>query len=220
MSTNIPQWWVVDPADRILDAPCADRVAADQRRDEQIGKLADAAGATDGDPDAARSAYGVRRSDGTFDERQSPEEKAWLAHLVDQLSRIPLTPGSPHHDLAVEIGTALVESGFELHHCAAHDPGGGVCLTPTSATAGERAGVLVAWTQHDRQSKDHVRGYHTYAEVQDTMNYALAGALTALGFTVHQFGQASAHIVTAGLAEPAQQTAGHDTGSDGARESR
>ncbi len=204
MSTNIPQWWVVDPAGRVLDGPCADRVEADHRRNEQIGKLADAAGLPDGDPDAARSAYGVRRPDGTLDERQSPEEKAWLAHLADQLSRV--SP-SPHHDLAVGIGTALVESGFDLHHCAAHDPRGGVCLIPTSATTGERAGVLIGWTQHDRQSKEHVRGYHTYTDVQDTMNYALADVLTALGFTVHQFGEGSGHIVTAGTSDTAQATA-------------
>src|SRR2546429_3069087 len=122
------------------------------RRDAQIAALADAAGVPNGDSGAARAGYGVRRPDGPLDERQSPEGKAWLAHLADQLARIsdghdrPLHAGSPHRDLAVDVGTALVESGFDLHDCAAHDPRGGVCLTPTARTAGADAGgVLVAW---------------------------------------------------------------------------
>ncbi|HKT04965.1 MAG TPA: hypothetical protein VJT31_36075 [Rugosimonospora sp.] len=196
MSSNVPQWWVVDPAGRVLTGPCADRVEAEARRDVRIAALADAAGVPDGDPDAARAAYGVRRPDGTLEERQSPEDKAWLAHLHEQLSRVRAS--AAHGDLAVEIGTALVESGFELHHCDAHDPRGGVCLTPTSATSGEGAGVIVAWTQHDRQAKAHIRGYDAYVGVQETMNYALADVLAALGFTVQPFGQATAHLVVAG----------------------
>ena len=101
-----------------------------------------------------------------------------------------------------EVATALVEAGSDLHDCAGAPGGaralGGVCLTPSSlGIPGQPAGgVIVAWTQHDQMAVEHLRGYPAYAGVQETMNYALADALTALGFQVEDFGQASAHIVT------------------------
>jgi hypothetical protein len=122
--------------------------------------------------------------------------------LSEQLDRLSDGYGArltwhPQADLAREVATALVEAGFELHHCAAKAATGGVCLTPTS----DPDGVIVAWTQHDRMAVEFVHGYDAYVGVQETMNYAVADVLVAMGFAVEGFGQASAHIVTRGAAK-------------------
>jgi hypothetical protein len=59
-------------------------------------------------------------------------DKAFEAHLAEQLQRAsdgwdPPLPGHPHAELAGEVATALVEAGFDLHHCARptrREPGG------------------------------------------------------------------------------------------------
>lgn len=104
---------------------------------------------------------------------------------------------APAGYLAREVATALVEAGFELHHCAAKAATGGVCLTPTN----DPDGVVVAWTQHDRMAIEFVHGHDSYVGVQETMNYAVADVLVAIGFALEGFGQASAHIVTRGAAK-------------------
>jgi hypothetical protein len=146
--------------------------------------------------------FGGRRDDGTVEQRPSPADRAFEAHLSEQLDRLSDGYGArvtwhPQADLAREVATALVEAGFELRHCAAKAATGGVCLTPTS----DPDGVIVAWTQHDRMAVEFVHGYDAYVGVQETMNYAVADVLVAMGFAVEGFGQASAHIVTRGAAK-------------------
>ncbi len=91
-----------------------------------------------------------------------------------------------------------------------------MCLTPSSPGGSGHAagGVIVGWTQHDRMAVDHVRGYPAYLGVQETMNYAVADALTALGFQVEGFGDASAHIVTGTATATAGAAAGTTTQGD------
>jgi hypothetical protein len=55
--------------------------------------------------------------------------------------------------------------------------------------------VLVTWTQHDRMALGRVRGHAADLAAQEVMNHAVAGVLTASGFLVEPFGEASGHVV-------------------------
>jgi hypothetical protein len=68
-----------------------------------------------------------------------------------------------------------------------------VCLTPEQG----RGGVLVSWHQHDRMSRDQVRGAETDEAVQRTMNAAVADCLRHMGFEVQTIGSAGCCLVTA-----------------------
>jgi hypothetical protein len=187
-------WWlVVDEQDgpgRVVAGPFPDRA--------EVGW---AAGAFDlGDPDGVRPVYGVRRKDGVLNRRPSPQDWAWLAHLGEQLERLPddwdaeLSDDDPLATLVVEVAAALAEAGLPLHDSTgAGSEVGGACLTPEPTLDG----VVLTWRQHDRMSVDQVHGVGADATVQQVMNRALADVLTVRGFAVDAFGGATGHVVRA-----------------------
>jgi hypothetical protein len=178
-----PGWWLVDEwRDRsgaqVVAGPFPDRIEADWTA------LSGGHGAS------VRAVYGVQRADGGVLRRQLPEERAWLAELGEQLDRLaedwdePLSDDDAIVTLVVEVAAALVEAGLALHDCAGQGTSGGVCLTPEPAAGG----VLVSWHQHDRMSREQVRGAAVDAAVQQTMNAAIADVLHQVGFEVEPFG--------------------------------
>ncbi|MFQ1003192.1 hypothetical protein [Modestobacter sp. SSW1-42] len=181
-----PAWWLVTEGEhRVLSGPFADRVAA------EWALVCESAGAP------VHALYGVRRPDGGVARRQTPEELAWLAELGDQLDRLPqewderMDDDDPMVTLVVEVAAALVESGLPVHDCAGDGAAGGVCLTPEPGCDG----VLVSWHQHDRMSRDQVRGADAVTAVQRTMNAAVAQCLETLGFLVAPVGSAGCSLV-------------------------
>jgi hypothetical protein len=182
-------WWLIvdeeGPA-RIVAGPFPDRGAARwaaSRNDAGV---------------PIRPVYGIRRPDGSLNRRPSPQDWAWLAHLGEQLERLPddWENQLAEHDrlvtLMVEIGAALAETGLPLH--IASGPGsevGGASLAPEP----QLDGVVVTWRQHDRMSIDQVHGAAADAMVQQVMNRTLGHVLTLRGFVVEPFGGASGHVV-------------------------
>ena len=187
-------WWLVgddrNGEGNVLAGPFADRTDAGW-----------AAGAYEGGgPDAVRPVYGIRREDGTLNRRPSPQDWAWLAHLGEQLQRLPedwdavLSDDDPLTTLVVEVAAALGEAGLPLHDATGADGElGGVCLVPEP----DLGGIVVTWRQHDRSSIDQVRGVATDAMIQQVMNRALADVLALRGFVVDAFGGATGHVVRA-----------------------
>jgi hypothetical protein len=185
-----PAWWLVDdwggePGGRVAAGPFPDRIEADWA-------------AMSGDYGTAeRAVYGVPRGDGGVVRRQLPEERAWLGELGNQLDRLGeewdelLTDDEAIGTLVVEVAAALVEAGLPVHDCVGGGPAGGACLTPESGSGG----VLVSWHQHDRVSRDQVRGAESAAAVQQTMNAAIIACLDALGFDVEPFGANGCSLV-------------------------
>jgi hypothetical protein len=188
-STTRQGWWlVVDGVDgpgRVVAGPFADR--------------ADARWAASSEPTGeARPVHGVRRPDGGLDRRPSPQEWAWLAHLGEQLERLPdgwatdLDEEDPLVTLVVEVTAALGEAGLPLYD--AHGTGrelGGACLTPERGIGG----IVVSWRQHDRMSLDQVHGAVSDTVVQQVLNRAVADVLLARGFEVEPFGAAGGHVI-------------------------
>jgi hypothetical protein len=190
-------WWLVDesgdlPAGQVVAGPFADSMEADW--------AAVAAGLSS----STRPVYGVQQNDGSVVRRQSPQDRAWLAELGEQLARLPeewddlLSDTDPLTTLVVEVGAALVEAGLPLHDCAVRGPddaapAGGVCLTPDLGAEG----ILVSWRQHDRMSVHQVRGAAADAAVQGTMNAAIAHILAQLGFEVEPVAASGCYRVTA-----------------------
>lgn len=185
-----PAWWLVEEQEdgsreQVLAGPFADPIEADW-----LAMSAAPAG-------AGRAVYGVLRSDGRLVRRQLPAEREWLSDLGDQLDRLPEVWDGPLAEedelvsLGVEVAAALVEAGLQLHDCAGEGPAGGVCLSPEPG----RPGVLVSWHQHDRMSRDHVRGVAAQEAVQHTMNAAIAECLLQLGFDVQPFGVPGCFLV-------------------------
>ncbi|TFV83364.1 hypothetical protein [Blastococcus sp. CT_GayMR16] len=181
-------WWlVVDEADgpgRIVAGPFPDRGEA--RWAATLG------------PEGTRPVYGVRRTDGGLTRKPSPQDWAWLAHLGEQLERLPddwatvLSDDDPLTTLVVEVTAALAEAGLPLHDSAGpSDEVGGACLIPEPVLGG----IVVTWRQHDRMSVDRVHGLAPAALVQQVMNRAVADVLAARGFLVDAFGGASGHVV-------------------------
>jgi hypothetical protein len=179
-----PAWWLVGESAQVLAGPFADRLDAEW------------AALADGIP--AVAVHGSRRSDGGIAPKPSPQERAWLGELGEQLDRLPddwdvlLTDTDPLTTLLVEVAAALVEAGLPLHD-ATGAPAGGVALTPEPATRG----VLVGWRAHDRMSLEHVRGAAADAAVRQTMNTAVADVLERLGFVVEPHGATGGCLVTA-----------------------
>jgi hypothetical protein len=182
-------WWLVvdrpDDACRIVAGPFPDR--AEARWAAEASEYED-----------LRAVYGVGRADGGLDRRPSPEDWAWLAHLGEQLDRLPedwdgaISDEDPLTTLVVEVAAALAETGLPLHD--AGGPGsavGGISLMPQSGLGG----IVVAWRQHDRMSLDQVHGAAADAMVQQVMNTAVAEVLRLRGFAVEAFGGASGHVV-------------------------
>jgi hypothetical protein len=182
--TRAPGWWLVDDSAQVLAGPFAERIDADW------------AALSGGLP--AVSVYGARRADGTVAVRPSPEERAWLADLGNQLDRLPsewdelLTDTDPLTTLVVEVTAALVEAGLPLHD-PEDSPAGGVCLMP-ELTAG---GVLVTWRAHERMGVHHVRGGAAAATVRQSMNVTIGDVLANLGFVVEPFDETGGSLVTA-----------------------
>jgi hypothetical protein len=178
-------WWLVDDSTRVVAGPFADRVDADW------------AALADGLP--AVSAFGARRTDGVLAVRPSPEERAWLGELGDQLDRLPqdwdalLSDTDPLTTLVVEIAATLIEAGIPLHDAAHGSPAGGVCLVPEPVAQG----VVVSWRTHDRMSLHQLRGAAADATVQQSMNAAVADVLGNLGFVLEPFGSTGSSLVTA-----------------------
>ena len=178
-------WWLVDEDTQALAGPFADRIDADW--------AALSAGL------AAVSVHGRLAADGHVAQRPSPEERAWLGELGDQLDRLPaewdelLSDTDPLTTLVVEVTAALVEAGVPLHDAPQGSPAGGVTLMPELAVGG----VVVGWRTHDRMSLHHHRGAAADATVQQSMNTAVAEVLANLGFVVEPFGPAGSSLVTA-----------------------
>jgi hypothetical protein len=180
-----PGWWLVDDSAQVLAGPFTDRIDADW------------AALADGLP--AVSVHGIRRADGGVTPRPSPEERAFLAELGDQLDRLPgdwdalLSDTDPLTTLVVEVTAALVEAGLPLHDASPGHPAGGVCLMPETGSGG----VLVSWRGHDRMSLHDLRGVAATDTVQQSMNVAVADILWNLGFVVEPFGETGSSLVTA-----------------------
>ncbi|MGY1667995.1 hypothetical protein [Geodermatophilus sp. SYSU D00696] len=189
-------WWLTDgegdpSAPAALAGPYADRVEAE---------WAAVSCGLDGD---ARAVHGTLRDDGTVARRPSPQDRAWLTELGEQLDRLAddwddlLTDEDALTTLVVEVTAALVEAGLPLHDCSGADRDdvlpGGVCLTPEPL----RGGILVSWRQHDRMAVLQVRGAALDTAVQRTMNQTLATLLVQFGFVVEEFGDAGCSLVTA-----------------------
>jgi hypothetical protein len=180
-------WWLVDGSSRVLAGPF------DSQLDAALAELASPR-------DAAVPAHGVRRSDGSFALRFSADDRAWLAHLSEQLDRLAedwdalIDDADPLTGLVCEVAAAIAEAGLPLHDCAGRTSSrqlGGVCLTPAPGAQG----VLVSWTQHDRMALGRVRGHAADLGAQEVMNHAVAAVLTSSGFVVEPFGDASSHVV-------------------------
>ena len=179
-------WWLVagDGQGRIVAGPFPDR--AEARWVAAVG------------PEGARPVYGIRRAEGGLTRKPSPQDWAWLAHLGEQLERLPddwatvLSDDDQLTTLVVEVTAALAEAGLPLHDAAGPaDEVGGACLIPQP----ELGGIVVTWRQHDRMSVDRVHGHAPDALVQQVMNRAVADVLAARGSLVDAFGGASGHVV-------------------------
>jgi hypothetical protein len=193
----VAAWWLVDdsgdePDVRVVAGPFADRFEADW------------AALANGLSASTRAVHGVQQPDGALIRRQSPQDRAWLAQLDDQLDRLSedwddlITDTDALTTLVVEVGAALVDAGLPLHDAAERGPdgggpAGGVCLTPHLGSSG----VLVSWRQHDRMSVQQVRGAAADAAVQRTMTTAVADVLAELGFQLESLGSGTCFLVTA-----------------------
>jgi hypothetical protein len=182
-------WWLVenehDGQGRLLAGPFTDR--AEARWVATVEGM-----------ENARQVYGIRRPDGGLNRRPSPQDWAWLAHLGDQLQRLPedwdadLPDDDPLATLAVEVTAALAEAGLPLYDAnGSGNELGGACLSPEPALGG----VVVTWRQHDRISVDQVHGAVVDSAVQQVMNRSLADVLLLRGFAVDGFGGASGHVI-------------------------
>ena len=178
-------WWLVDDEAQAVAGPFDDRIDADW--------AALSAGLV------AVSVHGRLAADGHVAQRPSPEERAWLGELGDQLDRLPvewdelLSDTDPLTTLVVEVTAALVEAGLPLHDAPQGSPAGGVSLMP-ELTVG---GVVVSWRTHDRISLHHHRGAAADDIVQLSMNAAVAEVLVNLGFVLEPFGATGSSLVTA-----------------------
>ncbi|MEX5718750.1 hypothetical protein [Geodermatophilus maliterrae] len=184
-------WWLVDgsedrPGQHAVAGPFAGRTDA---------VWTGLAAGLDG---SVRALHGTLRADGTVVRRMSAQDSAWLAHLGEQLDRLPgdwdadLADDDPLVTLLVDVTAVLAESGLPLWD--ATGPGGalgGVCL---SAEPG-LDGVVVGWRQHDRMSADQVHGADVDVDVQQVLNAALADVLCVRGFDVAFLGGAASGCV-------------------------
>jgi hypothetical protein len=158
---------------------------------------ADWAALTDGL--AAVAVFGAACPDGTLAPKASPEERAWVTELGQQLDRLSdewnavVSDTDPLTTLVVEIVAALVEAGLPVHDATGADPSGGVSLLPDL----ESGGVLVSWRPHDRLSRRPARGATAGAGVQEAMDAMLGDVLAEQGFVVYAYGVGGSCIVTA-----------------------
>jgi hypothetical protein len=188
-------WWLVVESEdelgesgRIVGGPFLDQVEADW------------AVLTSDLPVSVRTrvVHGRRRSDGALVPQASPEERAWIAELEQQLDRLSedwnelITDGDALTTLAVEVTAALLEVGLPLYDGQAGAGAGGVCLSP----APDHRGVLVTWRQHDWMSVQRTRGLEADVAVSQTMNAAVAHVLWDMDFLVEPFDGTGCCLVT------------------------
>nr|WP_104524892.1 hypothetical protein [Blastococcus atacamensis] len=184
-SPAAPTWWLVGETAEVLSGPYDDRLDADWA-------------VLDSDVPAV-AVFGARRADGTVAPRPTPEDRAWLTELGDQLDRLPedwdalLSDTDPLTTLVVEIAAALLEAGLPLYDAAKETPSGGVWLAPDAGNCS----VLVSWRTHSRMSVSGSRGPEADAAVQGLMNETVADVLTQLGFVVQTLGEVGCSMVTA-----------------------
>jgi hypothetical protein len=181
-------WWLVEEHEfsgRIVAGPFSDRAEA--------GWATDAHGYGRVQP-----VYGLRRADGGLTRKPSPQDWAWLAHLGQQLDRLPedwdadLAEDDPLVTLVVEVTAVLAEAGLPLHDSRTADSVfGGACLTPEPSLGG----LVISWRQHDRMSVDRVHGATADGLMQEIMNRTLAEVLQVRGFVVDAFGDAGGYVV-------------------------
>ncbi len=152
-------------------------------------------------PGTVETVYGVRRPDGRVKRRPSPQEWAWLAHLGEQLGRLPaeweevVDDEDPLTTLVVEVTAALAEAGLPVHDAAGEDGAlGGASLRCEP----DLDGIVVTWRQHERMSVDQVHGAEVDGAVQQVMNRAVADVLAVRGFAVETFGGGCGHVVRRG----------------------
>lgn len=187
--TEKPTWWLTERSavqrdGQVMAGPFGDRIEAGWA-------------ALSGGGDAV---YGVLRVDGRVSMRQLPEERAWLDELSAQLDRLPMDWDHDAVDddelvsLAVEVASALVESGLPLHDCSGDGPAGGVCLSPDRG----RPGIVVSWHQHRRASSPDVRTDDLHTAVQEAMTMALAESLLSLGHELEPFGPEGRSLLVLG----------------------
>jgi hypothetical protein len=185
-------WWLVDDEEagsgRTVAGPFLDRTDANWAAAEHGGA----------DVESVRPVFGTGRAEGGLGLRPSPQDRAWLAHLEDQLDRLPdgwdanLSDDDELVTLVVEVVAALSEAGLHLHDPAATaSETGGVCLSPEPALGG----IIVSWRQHDRMSVEQIHGAAADVLVHDLMSRALADVLRLRGFAVDAFGSGSSHVV-------------------------
>ena len=188
-------WWLVvesedEPGEcgRIVGGPFLDQVEADWAvltSDLPVSV-------------STRVVHGRRRDDGALVPQSSPEERAWIAELEQQLDRLSedwdelITDGDALTTLAVEVTAALLEVGLPLYDAQAGAGAGGVCLSP----APDHRGVLVTWHQHDWMSVQRTRGVEADLAVSQTMNAAVAHVLSDMDFLVEPFGGTGCCLVT------------------------
>jgi hypothetical protein len=182
-------WWLVaegadQAGEQVVAGPFPDRIEA-----EWAGLAS-----------SGQAVYGVRRADGQVVRRQLPEDRAWLSDLSDQLDRLPAEWDHDFADddelvtLVVEVASALVESGLQLHDCVGEETAGGVCLSPEPG----RPGIVVSWHQHQRASFERVREGSVRTAVHETMVLALAECLLQLGYAVEPFGSEGRSLLVLG----------------------
>jgi hypothetical protein len=180
-----PAWWLVGESMQVLAGPFPDQIDADWAA--LTGGL------------AAVAVFGAPCSDGTLAPKASPEERAWVEELGQQLDRLSdewnavVSDTDPLTTLVVEIVAALVEAGLPVHDATGADPAGGVSLLPEPGSGG----VLVGWRPHDRLSRRPARGATAGAAVQEAMDAMLADVLAEQGFVVHPSGVGGSSVVTA-----------------------
>lgn len=203
--TVVCSWWLV--ADATADVTVVAADDADTQGRVVAGPFAERedarwAAATHAGKERLTTVYGVPRADGTVSRRPSPDDWAWLAHLGDQLERLPedwdagLSDEDPLATLAVEVTAALAEAGLPLHDAAGADTAlGGACLTAEPALGG----IVVTWRQHDRMAVDQVHGSAAEAAVQQVMNAAVADILRLRGLVVEPFANSTGHVVRSPL---------------------
>ena len=183
-------WWLVAQeasAFRVVAGPFSDRVEAGIAADpsEHRGRQ------------ETHPVFGTARADGGFDRMPSPEDRAWFAHVADQLERLDddwdagVSDEDPMVTLIVEVVAALSETGLPLYDSTGVGRElGGVCVTPEAGLGG----ILASWRQHDRVVIDQI---HDAASVlvQDAMNCALSDVLSLRGFRVDAFGEGSGLLI-------------------------
>jgi len=93
-------------------------------------------------------------------------------------------------NLARTIARDFAAIGIAVSDFTRDDVPGGVWLAP----APDRAGVIVAWAQHDASAIAF--GVRMHAELQRQMNLIVFEILHTLGYPVERYGPGGTHVIT------------------------